>query len=193
MTFRTGPLTISLTGSELMALDTVIYLADSNAVLIQSTRVDRKSCPKGYLAGKWGVNAEGEQVFRGVWMTRNGNVEGHLLGHWGKNDEGRRMFWGKWIAGDGRFEGFLRGVWAPRPNDHAGDSPRDHAGGGFRGQIFSADRAPIGFLRGHYQSNNTPHENVSGRFAGKWKLNCGRRMIDDDGGRDGRMLGDDEF
>jgi hypothetical protein len=193
LTFATEPLTISFTGSELMALDTIIYVKDSNAVLIQSTRVDRKSCPKGHLAGKWGINAEGEKVFRGVWMTNRGNVEGHLLGHWGTNDEGRRMFWGKWIASNGRFEGFLRGGWAPNPNDHASDIARDHSGGGFKGQIFSADRVPIGFLRGHYRSNANPSENIAGRFAGKWKLNCGRRMVDDDGGRDGRMLGDDEF
>ncbi len=193
LTFATEPLTVSFTGSELMALDTIIYVKDSCAVLIQSTRVDRESCPKGHLEGKWGVNEEGAQVFRGVWMTNRGNVEGHLLGHWGANDEGRRMFWGKWIAGNGRFEGFLRGAWAPRANDHASDSGKTHSGGYFKGQIFSADRAPIGFLRGRYRSSDTRHENIAGRFAGKWKLNCGRRMIDDDGGREGRILGDDEF
>ncbi|MBN4056707.1 hypothetical protein JYU19_00170 [bacterium AH-315-J21] len=193
MTFATGPLTVSFSGSELMTLDTIIYVQDSCAVLIQSTRIDRKVCPKGYLAGKWGVTDDGAQVFRGVWMTKRGTVDGHLKGHWGVNDDGKRMFWGKWISANGRFEGFLRGGWAPHPDEHASDTGRRHSGGAFKGQIFNSERAPIGFLRGRYKSSDNPNANVHGRFAGKWKLRCGDRMIDDDGGHAGRTLGDDEF
>lgn len=169
LTFTTEPLTISFTGAELMALDTVIYLQDSCAVLFQSTRIDSRMCPKGYLAGEWGVDDEGRGQFRGVWMNNQGEPGGHLQGHWGLNDEGRRMFWGKWISLDGRFEGFLRGGWEPHPNEHASDVAFAAAGGMFKGHIFDASRRKIGFLRGRWGHGD---EGRHGIFAGKWKLRC---------------------
>ncbi|MFQ5607341.1 MAG: hypothetical protein ACE5GA_05295 [Candidatus Zixiibacteriota bacterium] len=194
LTFRTAPLTISFSADQLAALDTVIYVQDSCAVIFQSTRIERHPCPRGYLAGGWGVTDSGEQVFRGVWMSVRGNLEGYLRGRWGVNDAGRRMFWGKWISSNGRFEGFLRGTWAVfnEPSDLTSNS--DRVVGGFKGGIFDASRMPIGMLRGHFWSHNrdeTIDTPLRGRLEGKWTLACaGRPGL----GADGEVIvADGEF
>lgn len=191
LTFATVPVTVSFTGAELARLDTVIFTPDSNAVLIQSTRIDERVCPRGHLAGHWGFNEEGRGVFRGAWMSALGKVVGHLKGHWGLNDEGRRMFWGKWISADGAFEGFVRGAWGPYPESSADEAAFRHAAGWFAGQIFNAERFPIGYLRGQYDHGSRDSASVDsrgGHFAGKWKLNCpapdDRAGGDDMGDRD---------
>ena len=192
LTFRTAPLTISFSADQLAALDTVIYVKDSCAVIFQSTRIQRNPCPRGYLSGGWGVTDSGQHVFRGVWMSVRGNVEGYLRGRWGVNDDGRKMFWGKWISSNGRFEGFLRGRW------YVFSEPRDVADdriiGAFKGGIFNAGRMPVGMLRGHFWSHNrdeTIDTPLRGRFEGKWSLACdGRPGL----GPDGEVVvGDGEF
>lgn len=179
LTFATAPLTVSFTGAQLRALDTIIYVQDSCAVLIQSTQVDHRVCPRGYLAGRWGFTEDGRQVFRGAWMSARGEILGHLMGHWGVNDAGERTFWGKWIADNGRFEGFVRGRWEPHPDCAADEFAFDHAGGWFGGVIFSADRAPIGELRGRYDHESRDDAARGGRFAGKWRLRCPNLGVDD--------------
>lgn len=178
LTFDTEPLTISFSVEQLAALDTVIYVSDSSVVIFQSTKIDGELCPRGYLAGGWGVNGSGEHVFRGVWMTYHGEVSGFVRGAWGVNDDGRQFFVGKWISESGRFEGFVRGAWSEFLEFHADDSSFAHASGGFRGGIFNADHLPIGMLRGLFWSSDQVEAGgdsdgaLRGHFAGKWALAC---------------------
>ena len=185
LTFRTAPLTISFTADQLSALDTVIYVQDSCAVIFQATHIGRIPCPRGYLAGGWGVVDSAQQIFRGVWMSVRGNVQGYLRGRWGVNDEGRKMFWGKWISNSGRFEGFLRGTWEVLRGPHDVTADANRVIGAFKGGIFDASRTPIGMLRGHFWSHNrdeTIDTPLRGRFEGKWALACdGRPGLGADG------------
>lgn len=169
ITFETGPYSRTMTLDELNALDTVVFLEDSNAVAFHAFRLDRMPCPRGFLAGRWGFNDEGEGRFRGTWMDRKGRITGHLGGHFGISEEGRKLFFGKWVSRNGRFEGFIRGRYDQQPDRHANDSGVEHAGGWFRGEIFSAERAKIGILAGRYRSHP---EQKRGFLQGRWKIKC---------------------
>lgn len=180
LTFDTGPLTISFSAEQLSALDTVIHVTDSSVVIFQSTRIDNGLCPRGYLAGGWGVNESGQHIFRGLWMSNHGEVNGFVRGNWGVNENGRQIFVGKWISENGRFEGFVRGSWAQFPDFSAADSAFAHAEGGFRGGIFNANRLPIGMLRGLFWSSDRAEssgdtDGLLGHFTGKWALACNFR------------------
>jgi len=169
--FETGPYSRTFDLSELVALDTIVYLddADSNAVAFHAFRLDRMLCARGFLAGRWGFNEDGQGVFRGMWMTRDGRISGWLRGHWGVNDDGDRVFFGKWISRDGRFQGFLRGRWDQHPSHNANPNAVKHAGGWFKGDVLDANRQVIGALKGKYKSHP---QFKKGFFQGRWKLGC---------------------
>lgn len=185
VTFETGPYSRTFDLAELVALDTVIYLddADSNAVAFQAFRLDRVPCARGFLAGHWGYNDEGEGVFRGFWISKNGRISGYFRGHFGVNDEGRNVFFGKWIGEGGRFNGFIRGLWEQHPNSHANPNAVRHAGGRFEGEIIDANRQVIGSLKGKYKSHP---EFKRGFLQGRWELDC------DEDGDDDRSNHDDD-
>lgn len=184
VTFETGPYSRTFTLNELAALDTVVYVdADSNAVLMQAFKIKRNDCPKGYLAGKWGFDEDGNGIFRGTWMDHRGRAAGYVKGHFGVNDDGLRVFYGKWVNRNGQFEGFLRGTWSPRPNIHANANAFRHAGGSFSGKIYASDRTEIGVLRGKYK-NHPRFEN--GFFQARWKTYCPRNLDNDAGNDDDR-------
>ncbi len=169
--FETGPYSRTFTLSELVALDTIVYLddADSNAVAFHAFRLDRVPCPRGFLAGTWGFDEEGEGEFQGVWMNRVGTITGYLKGTYGKNSSGLNVFFGKWISSNGEFEGFLKGIYGQRPSPHANPEAVRHAGGWFAGKIYNAGREEIGVLKGRYRS--APNYQ-GGFFQGRWKLRC---------------------
>ena len=92
----------------------------------------------GHLRGRWGINDQGEQVFVGKIITRNGFYIGHLRGHWDRSEEypGRGSFRGQWEVrnsdtGEVRAMGPLGGHWAV--------SDRVEHGGFLRGMWRSAE------------------------------------------------------
>jgi len=178
VTFETGPYSRTFTLAEIAALDTVVYLDDSNAVAFHGMQFFKYRCPRGFLTGEWGYNEEGNGVFRGMWTDQHGFITGWVRGHFGQDDNGRNVFFGKWISHSGRFEGFLRGSWRPAPNVGADPNAMHHAGGLFWGEIFSADRVRIGHLRGRYR--NSDHFR-GGFFQARWKLDCNDLRPDDPG------------
>lgn len=165
--FTAGVYTRTFTLSELAALDTVVDLDDGNQIAF--TGHQYVGCPRGGLAGIWGVNEEGQGVFRGRWMSVRGLVVGYLHGIYGVDDNGRHVFYGKWISRNGQFEGFVEGTYGPRPSDRASDVARGRAGGWFDGRILNAGSAQIGVMRGKYK--NSPRFG-GGFFHGRWKLDC---------------------
>lgn len=171
VSFATGPYSRTFTLDELRALDTIVYLDDSNAVAFNSYAADRIPCPHGFLSGVWGTNDSGQNVFRGMWMSRAGFITGYLMGTYETNDSGEKVFYGKWIDKDGLFEGLLKGTWAPHPNFHANENGFKHAGGWFKGFIYSANATEIGVLRGKYKEAFRS-EVGGGYFQGHWKLYC---------------------
>ncbi|HEX2897426.1 MAG TPA: hypothetical protein VHP63_05175, partial [candidate division Zixibacteria bacterium] len=65
--FKTSPYSRTFALEELVSLDTIVYLDDSNAVAFHAIKLDRFPCPRGFLAGAWGFTEDGRGVFRGVW------------------------------------------------------------------------------------------------------------------------------
>ena len=181
ISFETGPYSRTFDLAELVALDTVIYLddADSNAVAFSAFRLDRVPCARGFLAGHWGYNDEGEGLFRGFWISKQGRITGFLRGHFGVNDDGDNVFFGKWIGEGGRFHGFIRGYWEQHPSPHANPNAVRHAGGRFEGEILDAGEQVIGSLKGKYKSHP---QFKNGFFQGRWKLDCNEIEADRDEG-----------
>ena len=169
VTFETGPYSRTFDLAELAALDTVVYLEDSNAVAFHAAQVFRIPCPRGFLAGQWGTDSTGQGVFRGRWMSHRGYIQGYLKGTWGVDDDGQRVLYGKWINRGGQFEGLLRGTYGPHPNWHANEHARHRAGGWFKAEIYNASADPIGVMSGRYKSS---HNFRGGFFQGRWKLYC---------------------
>ena len=182
VSFETGPYSRTFTLGELAALDTVVWLEDSNAVAFHGIQGMGMFCPRGFLAGKWGFDSTGTGVFRGRWISQHGFVTGYLRGHFGTNEAGDHVFRGKWISRNGRFEGFLRGVWGPHPDDNANGHAFHRAGGFFKGLIYSADKVEIGALRGRYAHRDDVR---GGFFQGRWKLDCADADVDRIAYRDG--------
>ena len=184
VTFATGPYTRSFTLDEIGSLDTIVYLddTDSNAVAFNGFKITGAPCPHGFLTGHWGVNEDGEGVFRGVWLTRSGWVSGYFTGHYGVNDDGVRVFFGKWITRNGECEGLLRGIYGPRPDQNTNTNALRRAGGWFTGNIVDAGGVEIGVLKGRYRSHPAFRR---GFMAGRWKLYCDSVDPDLVGGSEG--------
>ncbi|MBU8934403.1 MAG: hypothetical protein KOO62_10400, partial [candidate division Zixibacteria bacterium] len=175
LTFETGPYSRVFSMEELITLDTIILLDDSNVVAFHAFKLDHRPCPRGFLAGKWGFNEEGEGVFRGIWMTKRGRIDGYLRGTFGENSDGLKVFFGKWISSSGEFEGFLKGLYGPHPNYHANGHAFGKGRGWFSGKIFNANRIEIGVLKGRFGSSP---EDSNGFFQGRWKLRCNDATVD---------------
>lgn len=168
LTFETGPYSQTFTLDELAQLSEVVNLPDSNGVAFHSIQIYRNACGRGVLTGEWGYDEDGNGVFRGIWMAREG-VVGYLRGHFGEDSTGNRMFWGKWISRGGQFEGFVRGTWSSNVSHNASEQARVRATGQFRGEIYDANGDSIGALHGQYKSAG---QRGHGWFGARWKLHC---------------------
>jgi hypothetical protein len=75
----------------------------------------------GYMRGAYGVNGNGEQVFFGKYIGRNGHCLGLLAGTW---ETGPRpnygWFQGRWFSGDNDVLGHLGGQFMMHPQRPAG-------------------------------------------------------------------------
>ncbi|HOP07707.1 MAG TPA: hypothetical protein PLF13_10500 [candidate division Zixibacteria bacterium] len=169
VSFETGPYSRTFEIDELTALDTVVYLEDSNAVVFQAFKLNHYPCARGFLTGNWGFDEEGNGVFSGLWTDRHGWVTGFVEGSFGVDSTGDKVFFGKWIANDGSFAGLIRGRWDYHPNPHANIHALQRAGGWFAGDIYDADGNEVGMLRGKYKSHP---EFKKGFFSARWKMDC---------------------
>ena len=167
VTFKAGVYSRTFTLGELAALDTVVTLDDGNEIAIQAFQ--RTRCGKGSLAGYWGMNEDGQGVFRGVWIDHTGTMAGWVKGYYGTNDNGRRVFAGKWVNRAGTFEGFIAGTWQPHPNTNAAEIAHNRAGGSFEGHIYNANREAVGELAGKYKSSQNAR---GGFFQARWRHRC---------------------
>jgi len=166
LTFETGPYSQTFSLEELASLDTVVYVdADSNAVAFHGFQWYQNSCPRGFLAGRWGYDQDGTGVFAGLWRDRSGYMAGYVRGHYGLNAQGVAVFFGKWITRAGKFAGFLRGNYGPL--HHASNAAGNT--GWFAGDIYNGEKDPIGRLRGLY---GTDQFFPGGWHLARWKLFC---------------------
>lgn len=58
--------------------------------------------------------------FAGRWVSLYGLVRGYLRGAYGLNREGEPVFYGKYVGRDGRFQGLVEGVWTPGEDEGEG-------------------------------------------------------------------------
>jgi hypothetical protein len=172
VSFETGPFSHTFNLEDLVSLDRIVYLDDSNAVAFHAFKLDRHPCPRGFLSGAWGFNDAGQGVFRGMWMDDRGFVIGYLKGHFGRNDAGNRVFFGKWISRDGRFEGFIKGRWGYSNCTTDNILSPCHPGGYFVGLIYNGDRQEIGALGGQFRVGFSESDRPGGYFQGRWKIYC---------------------
>jgi len=188
LTFTTPPYSRTFSLAELMKLDTVVDLPDSNQVAFWGMRMYRHVCPRGFLAGSWGPrDTAGIGLIQGRWINQLGNVPGFYEGHYGIDSNGIKLFFGKWIDSTGRFEGFLRGTWGFLPPHDVADTLVIR--GWFAGNILDAGRNRVGVLRGKFvRVADTP----AGFMEGRWKLICNDEAADNDGGHGGQGRGGDD-
>jgi len=179
VTFSTGPLEITYDVNDLAKLDTVITLDDGNSVAIHAHKLGHGVCPRGFLAGLWGRDDEGNRIFFGSWMSQNAALMGHLKGRWGADADGNPapVFYGKYIDIDGNFEGLLKGVYGPTANSTSASVNRRV--GIFRGYFYDANGNILGILKGHYR--NRVAGSGMGYFQGRWRTLCNKVEEIDDG------------
>jgi len=183
VSFETGPYSRVFSLEEIAALDTIVYLDDGNAIAFHGFRLDRRPCPRGFLAGTWGMNDAGENIISGFWLSRNGAIIGFVDGHYGTDETGANAFTGKVIDLAGGFLAFIKGTYGARPDRYAGQSGYHVDAGWFKGRIYDADEMAFGDLMGRYCK--APVMN-GGFFQGRWKVRCSEpaqegNHLDDDG------------
>ena len=96
-----------------------------NGGFFRAKWVDPRGHFVGHLRGRWGVLADGKQVFVGKIINRHGRYLGHVRGFWDTSpeDPGRGRFHGSWFRenpqGDRVQLGYVKGAWAV--NEHIDD------------------------------------------------------------------------
>jgi hypothetical protein len=165
VTFRTGPLTVTIDEEDLKDLHRVVTVDDAgNAVAFNTVTVSPGECPNGFLAGQWrNVNDRPGGIFRGHWISHNGVHMGYLRGVYGPNSRGEKVFFGKWIDRSGRFQGLLAGHY---------QGSDDRPGGSFEGIWLSRELREMGRLGGEYGVRENDEGRPVGFFRGRWHARC---------------------
>lgn len=165
VTFKTGPLTVTIDQDELADLHRVVTVDDAgNAVAFNSVTTMPGECAAGFLAGQWQPvdDPRIDGRFRGKWVGESGVHQGFLRGVYGVNGRGDPVFFGKWVTESGRFQGLLKGRYGAVPTTRTGA-----ADGWFEGVWFSRELRVAGGLGGVW---NTDGE--GGFFRGRWHERC---------------------
>ena len=167
VTFKTGPLTVTIDNDELTDLHRVVTVDDAgNAVAFNSVAWMPGDCANGFLAGQW-KPVDDERIdgrFRGKWISENGVHMGYLRGVYGVNGSGDHVFFGKWITERGRFQGLLKGHYGAAPAVSV-----NRADGWFEGVWFSRELRVAGGLGGAW---STSDDVDGGFFRGRWQARC---------------------
>jgi hypothetical protein len=155
ITFTTGPLTTSFTLTVLPGLHRIVTLDDGNAVAFDAVYVPPMACPRGFLRGVWRNHPDrrGGEFF-GKYASESGLHLGLVKGFYGVNKQGEKVFFGKWIGRDGEFRGILRGTWDRFEGEQAGSFAGGWIGrdrrvhGDLNGEWRRNDERHSGFFRG---------------------------------------------
>lgn len=71
----------------------------------------RDACDHGFLRGRWRAMAPNAGHYAGLVLDSDGEPTGHIRGIYGKRRNGQAVFFGKFIARDGGFRGIVRGTY----------------------------------------------------------------------------------
>ncbi|HEU5055041.1 MAG TPA: hypothetical protein VFU21_00890 [Kofleriaceae bacterium] len=119
----------SATMAELVSGPQSVAVDDSgNRMVATAMREPADPCAHGTLRGRWHRVADGRGRLIGVVADPEGETIGHLRGVYGRKRNGEQVFFGKYIDRDGRFQGLFgghyedgsfAGRWIVRPGlDH---------------------------------------------------------------------------
>ena len=159
---------IRFTIEELDELDQIVDVPNSEEqVSFTARRADPAASVHGFCGGHWGWK-EGDAVgiFRGRWISMNGETMGHMSGHYGLNSNEEPVFYGKYIDREGSFKGFLRGTYEIIREEGGAETPEFAEVGAFDGHWLDSHGNALGSLRGHWSRRG---ETDMGRFYGEWR------------------------
>ena len=121
----------------------------------------------GFLAGRWVKTRAHGGEFRGRWIDSMGLNGGHLKGIWGARGNGNKVFKGKYISVNGEFRGLIAGEWNYDRDENGGTFRgrwinRDRQTVGYLAGKFKTGRAGDrrGFFHGRYHVTN--QDNLEG-------------------------------
>ncbi|HUQ03172.1 MAG TPA: hypothetical protein VM261_11805 [Kofleriaceae bacterium] len=124
--------------------------ADGNRIIVTALRRDRDDCDHGFMRGRWHALREGVGAFRGIVTDEDGTPIGHMRGIYGHRRNGEQVYFGKYINREGQFRGIFAGHyrdggfvgrWMTRAGEHGRlggnyreSLPGPEAGGAFMGR-----------------------------------------------------------
>ena len=109
--FQTAPFAVTIPVRELNDYRRVFRVGD-NQVAISAFVVNPQDCATGHMRGRWSpANSDGIGQFIGRWMSEDGTLHGHVRGRYGVRANGDQVWAGKVINARGQFIGRMRGTW----------------------------------------------------------------------------------
>jgi len=97
--------------SNLEAGPVVVDFGDGNQ-LVAMARPHRDDCSNGYARGRWHAISPNASAYLGAVLNADGEIVGHMRGIAGQRRNGDKVFFGKWVNREGQFRGVLRGTYA---------------------------------------------------------------------------------
>lgn len=101
--------------------------AAGNRIVVTALRGDRDACDHGFMRGRWHALRAGVGGFRGIVTDADGAAIGHMRGIYGQRRNGEQVFFGKYVNRDGQFRGIFAGGyrdgafvgrWITRAGEH---------------------------------------------------------------------------
>lgn len=120
-TFTAGSYTKTLSFSELDSLELLESVGDlGHEVSLVARSKEYVPFAGGFASGHWVKTERNGGKFRGRWINSLGTNAGHLKGIWGINRFGNKVFKGKYISLNGEFRGLIAGQWNYERGENGG-------------------------------------------------------------------------
>ena len=151
--------TIAKTVAELDLTYGVVDVPDTDDALAWAAAAVDKSggCAHGYMVGRWNRRLAIGGVYRGRWVSADGELRGHMRGIFGERNDGDHVFFGKWIGGGGEFHGLLAGRYDA---------------GQLQGHWLDAELRLAGRVKGTYFEPAALEPRKIGFYLGTWQEAC---------------------
>jgi hypothetical protein len=157
--------TIAKTVAELDLTYGIVDVPDTDDALAWAAAKVEKAggCQHGYMVGRWNKRIAIGGLFRGRWVTADGELRGHMRGLFGARHDGDHVFFGKWIGGGGEFHGLLAGRYGE---------------GTLQGHWLDRELQLKGRVKGLFFEPPVLEPRKVGFYLGTWQEACGDEPID---------------
>jgi hypothetical protein len=110
LAFESTPFSVTIPAGKLDELGFMEIIDDvGNGVMLTAVRRMPSPCAVGFMAGRWARTSNTGGVFGGVWQQTNGRREGYVVGRWGVTATGEQRFRGKVVNLQGEFLAYMSG------------------------------------------------------------------------------------